>query len=44
MIGFAAMKWSRRPAATRTRAALPRDEKVDPQLEARLDDELRDLD
>lgn len=45
MIGLAAIKWSRRPsAAAPAQAPLPKDETTDPQLEARLDDELRDLD
>ncbi len=39
MIGFAAMRWSRRPEADA--APVPA---VDPDVEARLDDELRDLD
>jgi len=38
--GFTAIHWSRRPAAPRAEAAAP----TDPMLEARLDDELRDLD
>lgn len=43
MIGAAALKWSRRPAARAGRAEqapVP----VDSELEKRLDDELRDLD
>jgi cytochrome c-type biogenesis protein CcmF len=39
MIGFAAIRWSRRPQAEATTAPA-----VDPDVEARLDDELRDLD
>ena len=43
LVGVAAMKWSRRPAAAApsARAAAPA---ADPELEQRLDDELRDLD
>ena len=41
LVGIAAIRWSRRPAAAPAEApAAPRD----PELEARLDDELRDLD
>ena len=52
-IGVAAIKWSRRPktdggqgrdAAIGRPGARPGEDTVDPQLEARLDDELRDLD
>jgi cytochrome c-type biogenesis protein CcmF len=39
MIGFAAIRWSRRPEAEADPA-----QAVDPDVEARLDDELRDLD
>jgi cytochrome c-type biogenesis protein CcmH/NrfF len=39
MIGFAAIRWSRRPEAETTPAPA-----ADPDVEARLDDELRDLD
>ncbi len=54
VIGFAAIRWSRRPKVDGGQAspaeagpqgdALPKEDTADPQLEARLDDELRDLD
>jgi cytochrome c-type biogenesis protein CcmF len=48
VIGFAAIKWSRHPTGTATTAAIapaaPSTEAADMALEARLDDELRDLD
>ncbi|HEX7485254.1 MAG TPA: cytochrome c-type biogenesis CcmF C-terminal domain-containing protein [Vicinamibacterales bacterium] len=48
VIGFAALKWSRHPSNPVTTAApapaAPSTEAADKELEARLDDELRDLD
>jgi cytochrome c-type biogenesis protein CcmF len=45
MIGLAAVKWSRRPkAGAAEQSAATKADQVDPTLEARLDDELRDLD
>ena len=48
MLGSAAIKWSRHPTTTATTAApapaAPSTEAADKELEARLDDELRDLD
>ena len=48
MLGGAAIKWSRHPTTTATTAApapaAPSTEAADKELEARLDDELRDLD
>ena len=48
MLGGAAVKWSRHPTTTATTAApapaAPSTEAADKELEARLDDELRDLD
>jgi cytochrome c-type biogenesis protein CcmH/NrfF len=45
LIGIAAIRWSRRPkGALAAQAPIARDEQADPKLEARLDDELRDLD
>jgi hypothetical protein len=48
VIGFAVLKWSRHPSNTVTTAApapaAPSNEAADKELEARLDDELRDLD
>ena len=42
MVGFAAFRWSRRDQASREAAPVTSTE--DPELRARLDDELRDLD
>ena len=44
VIGLAAVKWSRRPKAAAPTETAVAQQQVDPQLEARLDDELRDLD
>jgi len=48
VIGFAAIRWSRSPASTATTAApapaAPSTDAADMEVEARLDDELRDLD
>ena len=48
VVGFAAIRWSRHPKRTDPTAApapaAPSKEDADKQLEARLDDELRDLD
>ncbi|HEY3381496.1 MAG TPA: cytochrome c-type biogenesis CcmF C-terminal domain-containing protein [Vicinamibacterales bacterium] len=46
VVGIAAIRWSRRPAKGEPAPALPTPsaERVDTELEARLDDELRDLD
>jgi cytochrome c-type biogenesis protein CcmF len=43
IVGFAAIRWSRRPATTAPSSAEPPKD-LDAELEARLDDELRDLD
>jgi cytochrome c-type biogenesis protein CcmH/NrfF len=43
ILGVAAIRWSRRQSATTERAGAAT-EATDPELEARLDDELRDLD
>ncbi|MBP1635649.1 MAG: ccmF [Acidobacteria bacterium] len=44
LVGVAAVKWSRRPAPSAAPAAAGPAAAADPELEQRLDDELRDLD